>query len=238
VQVYSVKQASISVLIPVHNEEKIVRNNAERLARFLAKSKFVKQFEVILIDNGSTDRTYEVMRKIEDHRIISIHIAEKGIGRALKKGIKSAIYEDLFFYAIDLPFGLSVIDDSILEMQKQKADMVIGSKGHKKSVVKAPFTRKVFSSAYSLLVNLFFRVGVKDFQGSLLFRKGKVDKIIRKLTSPDAFFETQISINGHRNGWKIVEIPVVYEAPRKDSKIRPFADGLHMFRQIVGEARK
>jgi len=190
-------------------------------------------FEILVCDNGSTDFkeikfTHKEIRYLRDEN--------KGIGVGIKLGIENAQYENLMFYAIDLPFGTKIIEESLTESEKY--DIVIGSKGHVDSVNNHTFKRKIFSFAYNTLINLFFHLDVKDSQGSMLFKRKNIVQIIHYLDSSDAFFQTQLLIYSKLIDNSIVEIPVEYESQRSGSKISPIKDGLHMLKQLLKERKK
>ena len=151
----------------------------------------------------------------------------------LREGIKKAKYEYSMFYAIDLPFGFDVIEDSIREIKN--ADIIIGSKSHPSSRIKMNPKRKIFSYLYNKLLNIFFHLNIKDTQGSLIFKKSCTMKYIPRLDSSDAFLETQLIIYGKLSNLKIMEIPIELKQNRHKSKIRPFRDGTKMFLQVLKE---
>jgi glycosyltransferase involved in cell wall biosynthesis len=224
---------SISIILPVYNEKEQIKKNIPVLLDYMKGSNF--DFEILICDNGSTD--YKSIN-FSDKRIRFLRTDKKGIGNGIRLGIQNARYELGMFYAIDLPFGTSILKESIDKMEKDDVDIVIGSKGHLDSINNASPKRKMFSRIYNLLINIFFDLDVKDSQGSLLFRIKDVKKYLGYLDSEDAFFETQILIYGKRIGLKLVEIPVKYDSPRKGSKINPAVDGLRMFRQLLDERKK
>ena len=231
VTIAGVEMDNVSLIIPVHNEKQTLEENCIKLYVYMKEK--CPNFEILLCDNGSTDNTFEISQDL--HRkydeIKAFKAIEKGIGLGIRLGIENAKYDKLMFYAIDLPFGLDVINKSF----ESDADVVVGSKAHKDSEVERTFIRTFFSFAYNLFIRLFFGLNVKDTQGSLMFRKSDVIKFLSKLDSRDAFFETQLLIGCARNKLKIVEIPVKLSAEVRQSRIRPLRDGLNMLMQIIRE---
>ena len=226
-----VEMDNVSLIIPVHNEKRTLEENCIKLYGYMKEN--CANFEILLCDNGSTDDTFEISQRLHQNygEIKAFKAIEKGIGIGIKIGIENAKFDTLMFYAIDLPFGLDVINNSF----EVDADVVVGSKAHKDSVVERTFKRAFFSFAYNIFIRMFFGLNVKDTQGSLMFRKGDINKFLLKLDSSDAFFETQLLIHCARNKLKIVEIPVNLSAEVRGSKIRPVKDGLNMLMQIIRE---
>lgn len=222
---------SLSLIIPVYNEKNLILKNIPIMYDYLKGLKF--KFEILICDNGSTD--YENI-KFSQKEIKYLRIDKKGLGLGIKLGIENATFDNLMFYAIDLPFGLDIIKNSFEMMNEY--DIVIGSKGHKESINNHTFKRKLFSFAFNSLVNVFFGLGIKDTQGSLMFKKVNVLKYLDKLDSEDAFLETQILIYGKKNKNRIIEIPVNYKAQRSGSKIHPISDGIKIFKDVLKEKLK
>jgi len=218
---------NLSVIIPVYNEEKSLQNLI-KLHNYLNG-----KFEILVCDNGSTDNSATVIRGFKYPKIKYVKVPERGLGLGIKAGIENAKYDNIMFYAIDLPFGLNIIDESLTALKKY--DIVIGSKGHKKSINRHSLKRKVFSFIFNCIINIRFGLDVKDSQGSLMFKRKNVRKFLKKLNAKDAFLETQILIYGKQQGNSIVEIPVVYRPQTRQSKMRPVRDGLTMFKQIIRE---
>jgi len=226
-------KTGISVVVPAYNEEKLITANSERLAKFLDSKGL--DFEIILSDNGSTDKTLEKEKALEkkDSRIVAASSEMKGIGIGVKKGVSVARFENIVFFPIDLSFNLSFITDAAGILDEGKADIIIGSKGAKGSRVKRPFSRRAFSFIYGLLLNLLFGLGIKDTTGTLAFRKSRAGKEIAATEANDAFVAAEFLINARRKGLRIIEIPIVAEDLRKDSKMVPFRDGFKMLLQII-----
>lgn len=224
---------SLSIILPIYNEENILKKNIPILYKSLKDD-----FEILLCDNGSTDNTKSICQDLikKYPKIRYLFVKEKGIGNGIRVGIENAKKKYIMFYAIDLPFGTKIIDESIAKMKDY--DIVIGSKGHKDSINNHTFQRKIFSFFFNSFVNILFGLHIRDTQGSLMFKKDHIIKYLNHLDASDAFFETQILIYGKRNKDKIIEIPVTYKQQRKGSKINPIKDGLKILRQIIHERLK
>jgi glycosyltransferase involved in cell wall biosynthesis len=184
-----------SLIIPVHNEAPILEANAKALDRYLASVKGL-DYEIILACNGCVDSSVDIAAKLESQnpRIKRLVIEGRGLGTAIKAAAKAAKHEMLMFYAIDLPFGLEVIGESIRASMAKGRAVVIGSKGHRDSEVERALARTLFSGAISFLNNLLFGLGVKDTQGSILFFKEPITMYGKYMDNPGAFFKAQILI--------------------------------------------
>jgi dolichyl-phosphate beta-glucosyltransferase len=229
-------------VLPVHNEEAVLDENIAALERHLAECAAIDHFEILLVCNGCTDRSVEICSTLAASLpgpIRTLELEVRGLGHAIREGIKHSTYDTVLFYAVDLPFGLSVVDDSVRASGVNPGGVVIGSKGHPASVVARSRSRQWFSFAISVLNNLAFDLDVSDTQGSMLFPKDIFVRHPEAMDSPGAFFQAQIVIYGRRMGCPIVEIPVTLETtePRK-TRLKLVRDGLLYLREIVRERRK
>lgn len=229
----------LSLIIPVHNEEAILKRNAVALHDFLASCPRLETFEVILACNGCTDNSEEISRSLSSRypSIRHLSIDGRGLGNAIRSSVEAASFDAMMFYAIDLPFGLSVISESIKAAIDNGGAVVIGSKGHPASSVKRGLMRSVFSSTIALLNNLFFSLSVKDTQGSILFYKEPFRKYGDMMDNPGAFFQAQILIYSRIAGLKLVEIPVELHEVRK-TRFRLAGDGFRYMKAICREKMK
>lgn len=225
----------ISLIVPTRNEERIVGKNLELIYKYLANCNF-QNFEILVSDH-SNDNTPKIVRALSS-RIPNIRymFAEKrGIGAGIKAGIMSARYDSIMFYPIDMSWGLDCIANSFSVLLKNNADIVLGSREHAESICNRPLKRKIFSKFYNIIVNILFDLNVKDTQGTIVLRRSDILNFIDRLDSNNPTFQTQILIYAKRDGLKIIEIPVIVNDIRDDSKVSPIGDGIVMFKALIKE---
>jgi hypothetical protein len=126
--------------------------------------------------------------------------------------------------------------DAFSKIENENYDLVIGSKGHKESSVKRSKSRGIFSAAFNFLINLFFRLNIKDTQGTLMFKGFQVTNFLDKIKSNDLFFTVELIAFARKFNLRILEIPVTVEDKRKSSKINPLKDGFLAFVKILQTA--
>ena len=131
-----------------------------------------------------------------------------------------------------------MIGESIEAARRHGGAVVIGSKGHKDSVVERSLMRRLFSSTIAVLNNLFFGLGVKDTQGSILFYGETIRRYHKLMDSQGAFFQTQILIYSALTGYKLVEIPVVLSEELRKTRFSLASDGLKYLSSIISEKIK
>lgn len=227
-----------SLIIPVHNEAPILEANAKALDRYLASIGGL-DYEIMLACNGCVDSSEEIAARLAkaNRRITHLSIEGRGLGTAIKAASRAARHDMLMFYAIDLPFGLEVIGQSIDASAASSGAVVIGSKGHRDSAVERGLARTVFSGTISTLNNLLFGLGVKDTQGSILFFKEPIMRYWKEMDNPGAFFQAQILIYSKRCGYELVEIPVSLKEMRK-TRFRLAGDGWRYIKALFRERVK
>lgn len=114
-------QSKISVIIPVYNEESAIGETIENLKNYLKSFNVV--YEIIAVNDGSTDKSGEVLKNIEDIKLIE-HPYNKGYGAAIKTGVKNAQYDWVLFFDSDGQHQPQYIGD--LLSHKDKYDLIIG----------------------------------------------------------------------------------------------------------------
>lgn len=228
-----------TLIIPILDEEPILRRNAMAIYDYLKGLSLLGSFEIILSCNGCTDGSEEIAGELgRTHpgiRLVSIK--ERGLGRAIRRGVDNATYKTVMFYAIDMPFGLGVIGDSLKVAADNANAVVIGSKGHKDSIVQKSFMRRVFSFGIGLLNRCLFALEVSDTQGSILFSVETVRRYREFMDDNGAFFQTQIIIYSKIAGAQFIEIPVRLQEEVRASRFRA-ADALRYILAIFAEKIK
>lgn len=227
--------AKISFCIPVYNEEQIVLSQVDKIQKGLRKMLGSTNYEIVIVENGSTDKTRELLKRVNTAKIRVFSIKERGHGAALKYAIARAKYEYIVLNAIDIPFGF---DDIQLAMPAlQHYDIVFGSKAHPKSQVSSTFDRKIASWGYRFLLRIFFHVAISDTQGSVFLKKRKIAQILPYCTAKDAFFSSQLAIYGKYFGLSMIEIPVTlwHEKVRRKSKYNILFDSSKILYSMLEE---
>ncbi len=202
------KLKELSVFFPAYNEEANLENTVAKALEVLTKT--ADKWEVIIVNDGSSDRTGKIADKLSknDKRIKVIHHnPNRGYGGAFKSGIYNAKYEWITFTDSDGQFDFSEITNFIDKQRKTDADMVIGYyKDRKVSRGKI-----ITSKMWEYLVFAMFGLKVKDIDcGFKLFKKEVVDSISRLESERGAFISSEFLIKAKKKGFKIVEIPVTH----------------------------
>ena len=198
----------LSIFLPTYNEEgsieKVVKNTAEAAARNAEK------WELIVVDDGSTDSTNKIVAKItESNKNIRIIKHEKnlGYGASLKTGFYNSKYDWISFIDSDDQFDFSEIGRFIEKQKETDADLVIGY--YKKRRVS--FTKVVTSKVWEAFVFILFGLKVHDIDCGFKLVSKKVIESIPKLESErGAFITSEFLIKAKKKGFKFAEVPVTH----------------------------
>jgi glycosyltransferase involved in cell wall biosynthesis len=208
----------ISIVMPVHDEEKIISENLSRIIAHM--DSLGESFEIVLVENGSKDKTLALATQYaqKDARVRGFSIPQKSLGDALRKGFQEAAGEILIWYPIDLAIDLSYIKESLEDIKD--CDIVVGSKEHRDSKVERSSSRKKYSMFYNSIVNLLFNLGLSDTQCVKTLRKDKVLPLLAATKSGGIVFEVELLYLAKKKKLKLKEAPVIVKDFRPDSKIK------------------
>jgi len=208
---------SLSIIIPTYNEGQDIKANLKEVYRTLNRMGY--KYEMVVSDNGSEDNTIKQARNFSDC-IVSSQV-NQGKGHAICRGLNKVKGKYTVLLDADLAIHPAQIKWFVKEIEKGKADIVIGSKHHPQSkVVKYPLVRKIMSKGYYWLVYLLFRLPVRDTQTGLkLFKTEVLKEIVRRVTVKKFAFDLEVLVIARMLGYKIAEVPVVVEENRNRIKL-------------------
>ena len=201
----------LSVIIPVFNEEKRIKNLKEIISYF-KKHRFT--WETIIVNDGSTDKTVQVLKSLKREnkfRLIS-YSPNKGKGAAIKEGILSAKGKYRLFLDIDLSTPITEFDKLLPYIKKY--DIVIGSRKMKGSnvIIHQPISREILGKMFTLLSQRILQMRVSDFTcGFKCFSKKAVEEIFPKQTIDRWGFDSEILYISKLKKHSVKEIPVSWK---------------------------
>ena len=194
----------LSVVLPAYNEEQNVASAVEQVAEVAGQLGI--EYEIILVNDGSTDRTGEIGRELEQRvpysRLVEHH-PNRGYGGALKAGFAAAAKEMVAFFPSDNQFDFQEIE-RLLE-QIPDADIVSGYRADRKDNV----IRRLNALGWNTVVRLLFGYLCRDIDcGFKLFRREVLDRV--HLVSDGAMIDTEFLAGARARGMRIVEVPVTH----------------------------
>ena len=204
---------SLSVFFPFYNEQDNIKPTVEKAVSILTNINRVQHFEIIIVNDGSSDNTLFIANKLAEEnsniRVIT-HKKNMGYGSALISGIKNSKYEYVFFTDGDLQFDFSEIKKFLDYVPKY--DAIIGYRSPRKD----PLMRLVNAWGWKILNRVFFGLKVKDIDCAFkLFKREIIAEL--PVISCGAMISAEILIRLQRKGIKFKEIPVSHFARLKGS---------------------
>ncbi len=221
--------AKVSLIIPAYNEEKTIAHAIARTKAALAGL----DYEIIIAEDGSRDKTAEIVRGLADPRVLLLHSNGRlGRGKSLSNAIKFANGEIVAFFDSDLATDMSYLK-RLIKGVEDGASISTGSRLKAGAQVEDINTRKLARKAYNFLVRLILGSKVLDHQcGFKAFRKKDVLPLLQKIKAGHWFWDTEILVLAQRQGLKVDEFPVKWKHGNS-SKVNIFADAAGMFLQII-----
>lgn len=219
---------SITIVMPVYNEEVDIPKNVPLLHTFLSKNMSQYDWEILIADNASTDNTKKVSENLAKRKGIRyFRLDKKGRGRALKITWNKSKSDYLAYMDIDLSSDLDYFP-KLISALVDGADIAIGSrlaKGAK--VIDRPVIREVMSRGYSLLFRTLFFTRFKDAQcGFKAITKEAANKILPVVRDNVWFFDSELLIIAQKSGYKIAEVPITWkDDPNSTVKVMKTAWG-------------
>lgn len=197
------KVPELSIFFPFWNEEKNIENVV--LKAIPIAKKVAEKWEIIMVDDGSSDKTFEVAKRLEKENPnlkAVTHQPNRGYGAALKEGFTNSQYNLVVFNDGDGQFNFAEVTKFLEKIQG--ADIVIG---HRKKRSDNPF-RHLLMNMLKIWDFVFFRFYFKDIDcGFKLFKKEALNKIM-PLRSEGAIITTEILAKAKKNHLKIAQVEV------------------------------
>jgi len=209
---------SISAVLPAYDEEENIEKATRDMAAVL-DALDLRDWEVIIVDDGSKDRTGEICDRLaaEDPQHIRVfhHQPNRGYAEALKTGFTSARHQLIFYTDSDNQFDVKEMK-RLLPLIEQ-ADIVCGFRIYRFD----PLTRLILSWGFNLLVRIMFRINVRDIDCAFkLFRREVFDKVT--IESKKFFVDAEVLAKARYYGFRLVELGVRhYPRPAGRSTVRP-----------------
>ncbi|PKN25830.1 MAG: hypothetical protein CVU64_19155 [Deltaproteobacteria bacterium HGW-Deltaproteobacteria-21] len=225
---------TISIIIPCYNESGRIAGSLQKLGRFCEEQ--FKEYEIIVVDDGSKDGTWETVRGLRGLPIRSIRFAgNRGKGAAVKAGMLEAKGTYRFFTDADLPYHLSAFSSAMGMFESAGCDLVLGSRYLPGSEDRAGtnVVRKLASRIFSSLAGRIFGIDIRDSQcGFKGFRDRAAEALFSRCTTSGFAFDVEIFSLAKNLDLKICRTPVIL-VDNNQSSIRLPRDGLAMLWQLM-----
>jgi len=212
----------VDVVIPCYNEVAVLRASVERTVAFLAACPQY-DWRIVIADNGSTDGTGALAQQLEAEypQVKAFLLTIKGRGLALKQAWTASDADVVSYMDVDLSTGLEHLPTLIAMVAEDGCDVAIGSRLARGSNTKRSLKREITSRGYVVLIRATFpRLRISDAQcGFKALSRRVVNEIVPRVENRMWFFDTELLILAHRNGFRICELPVRW-VEDSDTKVK------------------
>ncbi|HEY6197686.1 MAG TPA: dolichyl-phosphate beta-glucosyltransferase [Candidatus Binatia bacterium] len=205
--------AYLSLIIPAFNEDRRIGQSLERILSFFRAQSY--PFEIIVVDDGSTDRTVEVVRGFaaSDPQLrVEPQPQNRGKGEAIRKGMLLAGGKYLFFSDADLSVPIEAVPDFLSRLEAGD-DVAVGSRRIAGAVIEVhqPIHRELMGKVFTGLSNLILGLKLKDFTcGFKAFRRDAARELFSRQRLGGWSFDSEILYLAKSKGYRIAEVPVVW----------------------------
>ncbi|HRD01561.1 MAG TPA: glycosyltransferase family 2 protein [Candidatus Saccharicenans sp.] len=226
---------SLSIIIPAYNEEKRIGSTLRQIIDCLRVRN--SSAEIIVVNDGSTDRTASLARTILTDwpwsKIISFE-KNRGKGAAVKEGVLQANGELILVTDADLSTPIEELE-KFWPLAAEHYDLIIGSRALPASDIKKrqSWLRETMGKFFNLLVRWLVLPDFKDTQcGFKLFRKEASREIFARIKTTGFAFDVEVLLLARQLGYKIAEVPVVWiNSP--DSRVRLLGSSVKMLFELL-----
>jgi glycosyltransferase involved in cell wall biosynthesis len=201
---------SITVVVPVYNEASFIPKALPAL--IAAMNQTGAEYRILIVENGSSDGSAKTAKNVAGDASVDVFsLPQADYGAALRHGFLEASGDWIVNFDIDY-FSADFVNTVLA--QPDDVDLVIGSKRDPDSDDRRPALRRLATWVFNILLKVILGSGVSDTHGMKGFRKGLVEKLIPEVVSTQDLFDTELVVRAERDGYGIVEVPVVVEEIR------------------------
>ncbi len=203
---------SLSIVLPAYNEEENVAQAVEHVSE--VAQTLDRDYEIILVNDGSADRTGEIGRQLEgrvpNFRLVE-HYPNRGYGGALKAGFEAAEKDLIAFYPGDAQFDFGEVTRLLEQLEEEwgdagtGADIVCGYRVDRQDNA----IRRLNAWGWNMMVRLLFGYLCRDIDcGFKLFRREVLDRV--NIVSDGAMIDTELLAGAKARGFRIAEAPLTH----------------------------
>ena len=219
-----------SLIIPVYNEASVINGTLRELTSAFGKICHGKTWEIIVVDNASTDRTSQIVEAFGDEHVSLIRLSAKGKGNAVREGFTHAKGEIVGFTDADLSIPAEQVVQTFNQIDSQNENILIGSRFHPKSIMPGREWWRIGSSQlFNSYARLMLSVPFRDTQCPLKVVDQEGRALMLATHERTWFFDLEFLTLAHRAGFRVREVPITWNEhyyPERKSKLSTTRDGL------------
>lgn len=201
----------INITIPVLNEEGKLSAAIQRLSEWVADQRGLLEWEVVIADNGSTDRTAAIGRELAGRwpGVSYVRFAERGRGAALSRVWLASDANVLSYMDVDLSSDLRDFPALLEAVAQGRTDIAIGSRLISGAQTTRSLSREIVSRVYNHLLRVVFQTRIHDTQcGFKVVSAAAGQALLPQVKDRGWFWDSELLLNAERQGWRIFEHPI------------------------------
>ena len=225
----------LSLVIPAYNESGILSDTLRTVCAAL--SPLAQDFEILVVDDGSTDATADTVRAFPDPRVRLVSYApNRGKGCAVRTGMLECAGEKILCTDADLAYGTGAFGAFLAALDDH--DLAVGSRRlHPDGYRDYPPVRLLASRCFGLAARLCSGLPYDTQCGIKAYRRDAAREIFRRCTTDGFAFDFEVLLRARRGGYRVAQIPAAV-VNHRDSKVRLVRDSLRMFTDVVRIRRR
>jgi len=224
---------SLSIVIPLFNEEKRLNKSLIKINKFIKN----KNIKIILINDGSFDKSEKIIKKfINNKKKFSVINLKKNIGKggALKTGVMKA--KSKWILTMDLDLSVPISQILIWHKKKYVTDKFLiyfGSRNHDESIIRSKIYRRIFGKILSFFINFILNIKIQDTQCGFKLYKSNIGKLLfSKITRNGYEHDIEITMIARNKKILIKELPITW-IHKEGSKVNILIDSIKVFLSII-----
>lgn len=224
----------VDVVIPVLNEAHVLEKSVETVLAYL-RAHFRYRWQVVIVDNGSSDGTQEVARRLceREPQVQFIHLYQRGRGRALRHAWLQSKADIVCYMDVDLSTRLDHLPDLIGAIAHDGYQVSTGSRLMRQSKTTRSLKREFVSRIYNVFVKAILTTRFSDAQcGFKAVSRRAVEAIVPQIADQSWFFDTELLVLAEKHGYRIKDIPVVW-VEDDDSRVKIFQTGWEDIKGVI-----
>jgi glycosyltransferase involved in cell wall biosynthesis len=204
----------VSVVMPAYNEEGLLDTTLSDVTKALRSRNL--RFEILVVENGSTDATVAEARAFaaDDDSVIVLTRPVADYGEAMRAGILTATGAVVVVFDVDY-YDAEFVDRVLPSLTTAGGPaIVVGSKRAPGTTDTRPWSRRAITAGFATILRLGFGLTVSDTHGMKAMRREVVEPIVRRCRNGTDLFDTELVLRTDRAGLGVAEVPVTVEERR------------------------
>jgi len=206
---------AISIVMPAYNEATIIERSLAAVLDGMRRRG--ERFEVVVVENGSTDDTEERAGKVaaDEPEVRVLHLARADYGEALREGLLAAAGEVVVNFDCDY-YDLAFVEQALTRLRDPNAPatIVVGSKRAPGAEDRRNWTRRMVTATFSTMLRVGFGLTVSDTHGMKALQRAPLLPVVARCRFGRDLFDTELILRAEQAGFAVVEVPVGVEELR------------------------